>query len=122
MAITTQLVGKLGGGKVEKIDVNFVNPSSNGTYDVVTVPIPEGVPHLVVLKMKTMEATGTINGFSPKILFDTADKGYYSNSLSTFSAGGVHSSTMVIKAQRNGGTSPSSAGFTGTVYYCPIEN
>ena len=42
MAITTQLVGKLGGGKVEKIDINFVSPAANGTYDVVTVPIRRG--------------------------------------------------------------------------------
>ena len=120
MAITTQLVGKLGGGKVEKIEVNFANPASNGTHDVVTVPIPEGVPHIVVLEMKTMESSGTT--YNPKIFFGTSEKGTYSSNYGAFSTGGVHSSPVTIKAQRNGSNSASSAAFTGTVYYAPTGN
>lgn len=120
MAITTQLVGKLGGGKVEKIQINFANPTSNGTHDVVTVPIPEGVPHLIVLEMKTMEASGTT--YLPNLYFGTLNKGSYSTTSGPFSTGGVRSSPVTIKAQRNGSSSASSAAFTGTVYYAPTGN
>lgn len=120
MAITTQLVGKLGGGKVEKIDINFVSPAANGTYDVVTVPIPEGEAHLVVLKMKTMESTGTIN--NPEIYFNTVGKGTYSNNFPPLNTGGAYSHAVTIKAQRKGTGSAASAAFTGTVYYTPTGN
>ena len=120
MAITTQLVGQLGGGKVGKIEINFVSPSSMGTYDVVTVPIPAGVPHIVVLEMKTIEATTTSANLAPNIYFGTVNKGAYSTSFGPFSAGGAHSSPVVIKAQRN--STGTSASFTGTVYYTPIGN
>ena len=122
MAITTQLVGKLGGGKIEKIQINFANPDSNGTYNVVTVPIPSGVPHLVVLEMKTMEASASSTVSCPKIFFNAVDKGFYSTSIGPGDAAGTFDSPVTIKAQRNGSTAAYSAAFTGTVYYTPIGN
>lgn len=120
MAITTELVGKLGGGKVSTIDINFANPNSNGTYDVVTVPVPSGVPHLVALEIKTMESTSSsTNSSTPKLFFNTIDKGsYLSNGIR--GAVAVSDTPVTIRAQRNGSVSNYSAAFTGTVYYCPL--
>lgn len=121
MSITTQLVGILGGGKVNTIDINFAGPSSTGTYDVITVPIPSGVPHLVALEMKTMEATTTTVGACPRILFNTIDKGLYSTGVGPGDMVGVFNSAVTIRAQRNNsGGAYTSAAFTGTVYYCPL--
>jgi len=120
MAITTQLVGKLGGGAVEKIDINFADRNDKGIYDVVTVPIPNGVPHIILLNMKTIETSGTLS--VPEIYFGTVNKGAYSNSLGLFSAGGVYSTPVTIKAKKNAAGSNYSVGFTGTVYYAPIGN
>ena len=120
MAITTELVGILGGGKVSTIDVNFANPDSNGTYDVVTVPVPSGVPHLVALEMKTMEATSTNRTDCPSIFFDTIDKGRYSTNIGFGYMVGVFDSAVTIRAKRNNGVTSSSAAITGAVYYCPL--
>ena len=120
MAITTELVGILGGGKVSTIDINFANPDSNGTYDVVTVPIPSGVPHLVALEMKTIEANTKVSSNYPNIFFNTIDKGSYSTSIGSGDAVGVFSSAVTIRAKRNNGGEANSAAFTGTVYYCPL--
>lgn len=120
MAITTELVGTLGGGKVSKIDVNFTGQSSTGTYDVVTVPIPSGVPHLVALEMKTMASTPYSQYSSPKIFFNAVDKGFYSSNIGPGDMVGVFDSAVTIKAQRNGSAERYSAAFTGTVYYCPL--
>ena len=120
MAITTELVGILGGGKVSTIDINFANPSSNGTYDVVTVPIPHGVPHLVALEMKTMEATSASRTSCPSIFFGTIDKGCYSTVISSGDMVGVFSRAVTIRANRNSIGENNSAAFTGTVYYCPL--
>ena len=120
MAITTELVGILGGGKVTSIDVNFPNPSSDGTYDVVTVPIPSGVPHLVALEMKTMEGSAITLPSSPRIFFNAVDKGVYSTEFGPGDIVGVFNSAVTIRAQRNRPSASSSAAFTGTVYYCPM--
>lgn len=122
MAITTQLVGKLGGGKVEKIEINFTSPDSPGTYDIVTVPIPAGVPHMVVLKIKTTASSSGSGAYMPRIFFGTVDKGTYYNSPYPFTAGDIHDSALTVKAQRNGSSASYSASFTGTIYYAPTGN
>lgn len=120
MAITTELVGRLGGGEVTTIDINFPNPGSNSTYDVITVPIPSGVPHLVALEMKTMEASSTGRTSAPRIFFNEVDKGLYSTAFGPGDAAGIFDSAVTIRAQRNSATAADSAAFTGTVYYCPM--
>lgn len=119
MAITTELVGTLGGGKVETLDVNFVNPGSNGTYDVITVPIPSGIPHLVALEMKTIASNAYSVSSSPRLFFGTTDKGVYL-SEATGAAVAVSDAPVTIRAQRNSATASYSAAFTGTVYYFPL--
>lgn len=119
MAITTELVGILGGGKVNTIDVDFANPESNGTYDVVTVPVPSGVPHLVVLEMKTIAANAYSASSSPRLFFNTTDKGAYL-SVAAVGAVAVSDAPVTIRAQRNTAVASYSAAFTGTVYYCPL--
>lgn len=118
MAITTELVGTLGGGKVSKIDVNFANPSSAGTYDVVTVPIPSGVPHLVALEMKTIAGGGDDTYYAPSIFFNEVNKGVYSTKFGPGDIVGISDSAVTIKVHRK--SSAYSAAFTGTVYYFPL--
>ena len=121
MAITSDLIGRIGGGgTVDTIDVNFANPSSNGTYDVVTVPVPSGVPHLVALEMETMDAVGNLVGSIPQIFFNAIDKGCYSNAVSSGDMAGVFDAPVTIRARRNSSSTSNSAAFTGTVYYCPL--
>lgn len=120
MAITTKPIGTLGGGKISTIDINFVSPSDMGIYDVVTVPIPSGVPHLVALEMKTMGSSSTSTSSTPKIFFNTIDKGYYSSGLGPGDVVGTFDSPVTIKAQRTVSSTVNTASFTGTVYYCPI--
>ena len=120
MAITTELVGILGGGKVSTIDINFADPDSGSTHDVVTVPIPSGVPHLVALEMKTMESNSTVRSSCPSIFFNTIDKGIYSTALGPGDAVGVFNSAVTIRAKRNSSGTTNSPAFTGTVYYCPL--
>lgn len=120
MAITTELVGTLGGGKVSKIDINFAEPSSNGTYDVVTVPIPSGVPHLVALEMKTIAGNTNSPQLAPRIFFNEVNKGVYSTYFGPGNVVGIFDSAVTIKAQRNSTAPSASAAFTGTVYYCPL--
>lgn len=120
MSITTELVGTLGGGKVSKIDIDFANPSSDGTYDVVTVPIPSGVPHLVALEMKTMGGRGDDTYYAPSIFFNEVNEGVYSTKFGPGDTVGIFDSAVTIKARRRSYIEAYSAAFTGTVYYFPL--
>lgn len=118
MAITTELVGTLGGGKVTEIPVNFTSPTETGTYDVITVPIPEGRPHRVIYIVNSTSVTTTAMSSFPEILIDGVSKVTFQKStgVSVTSQSPIH-----IQIKRNAAGAYADPSHTGTVYYWPTS-
>lgn len=113
------VIGKLGGGaEISEIPVNFVSPSGSGTYDVITVPVPEGKPHCVAYLIHSTSVGSSATSYYPILYIDGESKGR------VYSTGGgsvTSQSPVLIQIQRTTNNSNGNPSHTGTVYYWPAE-
>ena len=113
MAITSELIGKLGGADVEVIPVSGTNSGSSGTSVILhTVVVPEGETWLVAV-IGDMSASTTIAGASPDLMIGNIKTNRY-KTQKRMTVAGIHTGTVDVKMARN--ISTNSDSFTGHVY------
>ena len=112
MAITSEIIGKLGGADVEVIPVEGAASGSNGSSETLaTIDVPAGETWLVAAIGQTTAATNT-TAFRPRL--------YLGSEISSSNSAGVHglattaSETVSFTIERR--TSSGSDSFTGHVY------
>lgn len=119
MAITYEYVGKTGGGqKVHTIPIDYTAPSSSGTYDVVTVPIPSGVAATVCLFMTSSNATTATGPSSrPTVTFGSYVDVVYSTTSAPWGASVVSNGPITVKSSRNSPISSNDPSFKGFILW-----
>ena len=110
MAITSEIIGKLGGTDVEEATVSATNSGGPGTTTLMTtITVPAGKTWLVaVIGTATSPATGR-NGY-PEIVIGNTRAAF----IGVGGASALVTGTVEILLRRN--WSISSDSFTGTVY------
>ena len=110
MAITSEIIGKLGGADVEEAPVSGTVSGSSGTTTLMTtITVPDGKTWLVaVIGTATTPATG-LNGY-PEIVIGNTGAAF--NGVGGASA--LVTGTVEIRLRRNWALGSDS--FTGTVY------
>ena len=112
MAITSEIIGKLGGGEVEVMPVEGEASGSSGSSEVIaTIDVPAGETWLVAVIGQTTAASNT-SALRPRL--------YRGNEISSSNSDGMHglattaSETISFTIKRN--TSSRADTFTGPVY------
>ena len=112
MAITSEIIGKLGGADVEVMPVEGAASGSSGSSEVLaTIDVPAGETWLVAAIGQTTAASNT-STFRPRL--------YLGNGISSSNSAGVHglatTATESISLSITRGTSSGADSFTGHVY------
>ena len=112
MAITSEIIGKLG-GRVEVIPVEGSNGGNGGTEIILhTVQVPEGESWLIAA-IGDMSPSGTSASLAPDLAIGDIKTNRY-NTQNRMTVAGVHTGTVDVKMVKN---SPSGTdSFTGHVY------
>lgn len=113
MAITSELIGKLGGADVEVIPVEASNSGSRNSEKILhTVEVPEGESWLIMV-MGDMSSSSTSASGAPDLMLGSIKTNRY-NTQSQMTVAGIHTETVQAKMVKNvsGGTDS----FTGHVY------
>ena len=112
MAITSEIIGKLGGADMEVIPVEGTASGSNGSSEVIaTIDVPAGETWLVAAIGQTTAASNT-SALRPRL--------YLGNEISSSNSAGVHglattaSETISFTIERR--TASGADTFTGHVY------
>lgn len=113
------VIGKIGGKEVNQIDVDFTSPSSTGSYNVVTVPVPEGKTAKVVLVITAASGTASA-GQSPQVRF--SESPYFANFAGDFQSGLTVESTgpTTLVATRRNSINSYTASFQGVIYWWEV--
>ena len=113
MAITSEIIGKLGGADVEVIPVEGKASGSNGSSEVLaTIDIPAGEAWLVAAIGQTTAASSISSSYQPML--------YLGNEISSSNSAGVHglattaTESISLSIRRSYGSGTDS--FTGHVY------
>ena len=113
MAITSELLGKLGGADVEVIPVEASNSGNRNTEKILhTVEVPEGESWLIMVMGDMSSSSTSLNG-APDLMLGSIKTNRYSTQ-NRMTVAGVHTGTVDAKIVKNvaGGTDS----FTGHVY------
>ena len=113
MAITSEIIGKLGGAEVEVIPVSASNSGSSGTEVILhTVQVPEGESWLVAV-IGDMSPYSTAAGASPNLVIGNIKTNRY-NTQDRMTVAGVHTGVVDVKMEKRIGSGTDS--FSGHVY------
>ena len=112
MAITSEIIGKLG-GRVEVIPVEGVNSGGSGTEVILhTVQVPEGESWLIAV-IGDMDPWSTIAGGAPNLVLGDVKTNRYATQ-NRMTVAGIHTGAVVVKMEKRIGSGTDS--FTGHVY------
>ena len=113
MAITSEIIGRLGGGEVEVIPVEGEASGRSGSSEVIaTIDIPAGETWLVAAIGQTTAASSVASQYQPML--------YLGNEISSSNSAGVHglattaTESISLSIRRNYSSGTDS--FTGHVY------
>ena len=113
MAITSEIIGRLGGGEVEVIPVEGEASGRSGSSEVIaTIDIPAGETWLVAAIGQTTAASSVASQYQPML--------YLGNEISSSNSAGVHglattaTESISLSIKRNYGSGSDT--FTGHVY------
>ena len=113
MAITSEIIGKLGGAEVEAIPVEVSASGGSGSAEVLaTIEVPEGETWLIAV-IGEMNPNSTAPSYAPELELG-ADLVRYYSTYNLLSVAGVH--TGVVEARIRRRSSGGSDSFTGHVY------
>ena len=122
VAITSDLIGRIGGGGVEvhQIPVNFVSPSDRGMYHVADVPVPDGKQARVIVLMYSSSATTPSTSSSPWLYiggnFITAYTSDYQSGATSTVTGPV-----AVEVERRGSISNYDPSFVGDIFWWEVD-
>ena len=111
MAITSEIIGKLG-GRVEVIPVEAVNSGGKGDTILHTVHVPDGESWLIAV-IGDMSPASTVSGGAPDLMVGDIKTNRY-NTQNRMTVAGVHDGTVEVKMVKNIASGTDS--FTGHVY------
>ena len=112
MAITSEIIGKLGGADVEEVPVSATNSGGRGDTILHTVNVPDGESWLIAA-IGDMSPSGTSASLAPDLAIGDIKTNRY-NTQNRMTVAGVHTGTVDVKMVKN---SPSGTdSFTGHVY------
>lgn len=120
MAISTQLIGRLGGTKVESITIDYTESNStNGDVETVaTIPAPpEGKQWRVVVVVTSATATSS-NSSWPVLTMGSTSAAYAAGFPIGLTL--TVSGTTPITATRRSGVTTASRNCTGVAYYWEV--
>lgn len=113
MAITSELIGKLGGADVEVIPVEASNSGSRKSEKILhTVEVPEGESWLIMVVGDMSPASTTASGAPDLMLGSIITNRYKTQNHMTVA--GIHTETVEVKMVKN--VSNGTDSFTGHVY------
>ena len=113
MAITSEIIGKLGGADVEVIPVSGSSSGSTGTELILhTVQVPEGESWLIAV-IGDMSAYSSAAGGTPNLVLGDIKTNRF-NTQDRMTVAGVHTESVDVKLVRRYGAGSDS--FTGHVY------
>ena len=115
MAITSEIIGKLG-GRVEIIPVEAVNSGDKGDTILHTVHVPDGESWLIAA-IGDMSPASSSSGGAPDLMVGDIKTNRY-NTQNRMTVAGVHDGTVDVKMVKNMGSGTDS--FTGHVYTVKI--
>ena len=113
MAITSELLGKLGGADVEVIPVEASNSGNRGSEIILhTVEVPDGESWLIMVIGDMSSSSTSLNG-APDLMLGSIKTNRYSTQ-NRMTVAGIHTEPVEVKMVKNvaGGTDS----FTGHVY------
>ena len=111
MAITSEIIGKLG-GRVEVVPVEGVNSGGRGDTILHTVHVPDGESWLIAV-IGDMSPASTSSGGAPDLMVGDNKTNRY-NTQNRMTVAGVHDGTVEVKMVKNIASGTDS--FTGHVY------
>ena len=113
MAITSEIIGKLGGADVEVTPVSATNSGGKGDAAILhTVHVPDGESWLIAA-IGDMSPSGTSASLAPDLAIGDIKTNRY-NTQNRMTVAGVHTGTVDVKMVKNSGSGTDS--FTGHVY------
>lgn len=113
MAITSELIGKLGGADVEVIPVEGTNSGRRDSEIILhTVEVPEGESWLIMV-IGDMSPASTSANRSPDLMLGSIKTNRY-NTQNHMTVAGVHTETVQVKMVKH--VSSGTDSFTGHVY------
>lgn len=113
MAITSELIGKLGGADVEVIPVEASNSGNRGSEIILhTVEVPEGESWLIMV-VGDMSSSSTSSNGAPDLMLGSIKTNRY-KTQNRMTVAGIHTGTVDAKMVKNaaGGTDS----FVGELY------
>ena len=111
MAITSEIIGKLG-GSVEETPVSGTNSDGRGDTILHTVHVPDGESWLIAV-IGDMSPASTNAGGAPDLMVGDIKTNRY-NTQNRMTVAGVHDGTVEVKMVKNIASGTDS--FTGHVY------
>ena len=111
MAITSEIIGKLG-GRVEVIPVEAANSGGRGDTILHTVHVPDGESWLIAV-IGDMSPASTVSGGAPDLMVGDIKTNRY-NTQNRMTVAGVHDGTVEVKMVKN--ITSGTDSFTGHVY------
>ena len=113
MAITSEIIGKLGGGAgVEVIPVSGTKDGDRGTIVLHTVHVPDGESWLIAA-IGDMSPSTTISGAAPTLAVGDIKTNRF-DTQNRMTVAGVHTGAVDVKMVKNSNFGTDS--FTGHVY------
>ena len=112
MAITSEIIGKLGGADVEVIPVSAANSGGRGDTILHTVNVPDGESWLIAA-IGDMSPSSTVSSASPDLAIGDIKTNRYATQ-NRMTVAGVHTGTVDVKMVKNSASGTDS--FTGHVY------
>ena len=111
MAITSEIIGKLG-GRVEVIPVEAVNSGGRGDTILHTVHVPDGESWLIAV-IGDMSPASSSSGGAPDLMVGDIKTNRF-NTQNRMTVAGIHTGTVEVKMVKNIASGTDS--FTGHVY------
>ena len=111
MAITSEIIGKLG-GRVEVIPVSATNSGGRGDTILHTVNVPDGESWLIAA-IGDMSPSSTVSGAAPDLAIGDIKTSRYATQ-NRMTVAGVHTGAVDVKMVKNSASGTDS--FTGHLY------
>ena len=112
MAITSEIIGKLGGADVEETPVSATNSGGRGDAILHTVNVPDGESWLIAA-IGDMSPATTVSGGAPDLMVGDIKTNRF-NTQNRMTVAGIHTGTVDVKMVKN--IASGSDSFTGHVY------
>ena len=124
MAITSDLIGRIGGGgtEVHQIPVNFVSSSGTGMKHVADVPVPDGKQaRVIVLPYSTALTSTNLSGL-PRLYIGGNGLTFYNNDNSyQHAAISIVTGPVAVEVERRSTSGLYDPSFVGDIFWWEVD-